>query len=434
VSVYDRWHLAHPPKGAKRCSQHRKAPSSAHGTGLRWQVRGKDADGRPIPKLNFEFEQDAKDKDAELRNAVRTGTLIDERGGKVTFQAYAERWRKTRTHDHSTAERVERMLRNHCYEAEGAKNRTVTGRNAIGGYSMAVLARRVSLMRDWVGDLKLSPNSARLLIGTVQAVFAAAVDDLIVGRNPLAPKSVSKPGRVRTDVIVWVPGEVEAACQGLPGRLRAMGYLGAVTGPRQGELFGLAKDDLDFLRKTVRYEVQVAYVAGRLVFRPLKNHKTRKSRTVPVAAPVIPVLSEHIRLHPPVAVTLPWCEKNSKMDGKPVTRLLVFTDGHGKPYYRQTVNRHWQRAWKAAGIADQGAANGMHILRHTAASRWLSKGLNPAKVAAFLGDTVAVVVATYAHWLPDDESLGRAIMDGYLAPGAAPSPASDRPENALAGS
>lgn len=429
MSVYDRWHLAHPPQGAKKCSDHRKVPSAEHGVGLRWQVRGTDPDGMPLPKLNYQFEEDAKDKDAELRNAARTGTLIDERGGKVTFKAYAEQWRKTQTHDHPTAERVERMLRNHCYEADGTKGKTPTERTAIGGYSMAVLARRVSLMRDWMADLALEANSALLLIGTVQAIFDAAVDDLIINRNPLAQKSITKPKRVKTDVTVWVPDEVEAVCQGLTDRLRAMGYLGAVTGPRQGELFGLAKDDLNFLRKTVHYEVQVAYVGGHLVFKPLKNDKPRD---VPVAAAVIPVLSEHMRLYPPVEVELPWCEKGSKMDGKPVKRLLVFTDENGRPYYRQVVNRHWQRAWKGAGVVDRGRANGMHILRHTAATRWLSKGLNPAKVAAYLGDTVAVVIGTYSHWLPDDDNLGRAIMDDYLTPGTAPSTTQERPGNALA--
>lgn len=432
MSVYDRWHLSHPPKDAKRCSQHRKVPSAAHGTGLRWQVRGNDADGGPLPKESFEFEQDAKDRDAELRSAVRSGNLIDDKGGKVTFEAYAKQWAKTQTHDHSTAERVASQLRNHCFEGPGARGKTPTGRAAIGGYSMGVLARRVLLVREWIADLDLSPNSARLLIGIVRAVFAAAVDDRIIGRNPLETRSVSrrKPKRVKTDVVVWTPGEVEAVCRELPSGLRGMGYLGAVTGARQGELFGVAKGDIDFLRRTVRYEVQVGYVGGRLVFKPLKN---RKPRVVPLAAPVIPVLSEHIRRHPPAEVTLPWSEKKSKLDGKPVTRLLVFTDEDGKAYFRQTVNRPWRRAWKAAGIPDRGRANGMHILRHSAASRWLSKGLNPAKVAAYLGDTVAVVIGTYAHWLPDDDNLGRAIMDGYLTPGTVPPETSKSHENAKAG-
>jgi integrase len=430
VAIYDRWHLAHPPAGAKKCSQHRgKVASAEHGKGLRWQVRGiTDHDGRELPKENFEHEEDAKNRDAELRTAARAGTLIDEKGGKVLFKDYAERWRKAQTHDHPTAERVERMLRNHCYEAEGEKNKTPTGRAAIGGYSMIVLSRRVSLLRDWVAGLALSANTARLLIDTVTAIFNAAVDDLIVSRNPLDTRSVPKPKRTKTEVIAWGSEQIEAVCENLPPRLRAMGYLGAVTAPRQGELLALAVPDIDFLRKTVHYGVQVVYVGGRLCFSPTKNDRERYP---PIADEVVPCLSEHIRLFPPAKVTLPWSEKGSKMDGKPVTRLLVFTAEDGSAYYRQEVNRAWKPAWKAAGIEDRGRANGMHILRHSGVSRWLSGGLNPAKVAAYIGDTVAVTISTYSHFMPDDDERGRAIMNGFVKPGPVPSDRTVCPQNAL---
>jgi hypothetical protein len=114
VSVYDRWHLKHPPQGAKKCSDHRKVPSGEHGTGLRYQVRGVDQDGKPF-KQNFEFEEDAKDKDAELRSAVRSGVFIDERAGTVTLRAFAEDWRKNRVHDPKTAGRIKSSFENHVY-------------------------------------------------------------------------------------------------------------------------------------------------------------------------------------------------------------------------------------------------------------------------------------------------------------------------------
>jgi integrase len=429
LSVYDRWHLAHPTAGAKRCSAHRKVPSAEHGTGLRWQVRGTDPDGHPV-RQSFEFEQDARDFDAELRAAVRSGTFVDERAGRVTFRSYAENWRKQRTHDHSTAEHVESMLRIHCYEADGTKGKTATGRMSIGQYPMGVLARKVTLLRDWVAGLDLEASSALLLIGKVTAVFDAAVDDRVIGRNPLKASSVSKPKRVKAEVVPWTAEQVTGTCAALPARLQALGWLGAVTGPRQGELFGLATGDVDFLRRTVHYEVQVAYVGGRSVFKPVKN---RRPRTVPIAAPVVPVLSRHLELYPPVAVTLPWSEKGSRMDGQPVTRRLVFTAPDGGAWMRQEVNREWRPAWRAAGVPDRGRKNGMHVLRHTAASRWLSKGLNPAKVAAYLGDTLAIVVSTYLHFLPEDDEIGRAIMDDYVTPGILPSQATKCPENALGG-
>jgi hypothetical protein len=69
----------------------------------------------------------------------------------------------------------------------------------------------------------------------------------------------------------------------------------------------------------------------------------------------------------------------------------------------------------------RGRLNGCHVLRHTAASAWLSAGLSLAKVAAYLGDTKEVVLATYAHFMPDDDDRAREIMNAFFArPGKAP--------------
>jgi integrase len=419
VSVSDRWHLSRPPAGAKTCGKHRgKVASAEHEIGLRWQVRGIDDRRMPV-KRNFEYEDDAKAYDAELKATVRAGTYVDEKAGQVTFREYAEEWRRTRRKQgHSTAERVERDLRNHCYPV-------------IGDVPMAVLGRRLTVTRDWIAGLQLQPNSARLLIGRVSAIFKAAIDDRVMARNPLKAGSVESPDVIKADVIAWPPETVEDVAALLPDRLAAMAFLGAVTGMRQGELFGLALPSVDWLRCSVRVEAQVIQVAGGLAFGPVKNWRTRKFRDVPVAANIVPLLSQHYDRFGAVEVTLPWSQKGHRLDGKPVTRRLLFADGRGTAYYRQTVNREWRKAWHAAGVADMGRANGMHVLRHTAASHWLSKGLNVAKVADYLGDTVAVVLETYAHWMPADDDLGRAIMDGFLNPGNPGSRTSNRPHNAL---
>lgn len=52
----------------------------------------------------------------------------------------------------------------------------------------------------------------------------------------------------------------------LPGRFAVLPYLGAGTGMRQGEMFGLAVDDVDFLRKVVHVRRQVRLVGNVLCF------------------------------------------------------------------------------------------------------------------------------------------------------------------------
>ena len=63
MSVRDRWHLARPEPGAKRCGSHRKVPSSEHEQGLQWQVEGLD-DRRKVIRRNFAIKADADAFDA----------------------------------------------------------------------------------------------------------------------------------------------------------------------------------------------------------------------------------------------------------------------------------------------------------------------------------------------------------------------------------
>jgi integrase len=145
----------------------------------------------------------------------------------------------------------------------------------------------------------------------------------------------------------------------------------------------------------------------------LRPREEQEDRDVPVADPIIPVLAEHVRMFPPVKVTLPW----GAPDGRPITRKLLFTTPEGRALNRSAFNWVWQKAWRAAGVDPaHGRLNGCHVLRHTAASAWLSKGLGLAKVAAYLGDTKEVVLATYEHFMPDDDDRARAIMNAFFAP------------------
>jgi integrase len=222
-------------------------------------------------------------------------------------------------------------------------------------------------VQAWIGGIKLHSNSARQVVKDVSQVFVAAHDDGIISRNPLKARSVQLPKQVRSEPVPWTSVQIAAVAANLPNRLAALSYLGAGCGMRQGELFGAALDDLNFLQRMMRVEYQVRYVAGCLVFAPVKNGKMRD---VPVPDPVIPVLSEHVRLHPPVAVTLPWLRPG----GKPVTRTLLFTRPDGSALLRTWFN--------------------------------------------------------YAHFMPDDEARARKIMNAFFESASQGSCAPDVPRKA----
>jgi integrase len=310
MAVCDRWHKSRPRPGEPPCREHKMAPAAGHGTGDRWQVRWRDEDGKQL-KRNFarktgpDPEKSADAFDAKVKTQLDDGSYIDPASSNVTFKAFAEDWRQSRMHDVVTAGRLERCLRLHVYPA-------------IGHRAMRELAKRPSLIQSWISGIRLAPGPAGLVIRDVSAVFLAAIDDGIVSRNPVQAKSVTRPKVPERKAQPWTLDQVDAMAEALGGRYAALPYLGAGAGMRQGEMFGLADVDVDFLRRVIHVRRQVRLIGTVLCFAPVKNDK---SHDVPLSESLAPVLAEHIRQYPPVTVTLPW----KVPGGKPATFTLIFT-------------------------------------------------------------------------------------------------------------
>lgn len=293
--------------------------------------------------------------------------------------------------------------------------RTRSGEIAIGHHQLGMLSRSPSVLQGWIKSLKVSASTARLIILDVGQVFKAAIDDVRIARNPLKASLIQRPTVQKRQAMTLTVEQVTALEAELPEHLSAMAPLGASCGHRKGELFATALGDLDFLRKTCHIEWQVKFVGGELYFAPTKNGAIRD---VPLGDYALWAVSAHLKRHPAVAVTLPVMREDGST-GRPMTRELVFTRPDGQAHYKNSVQWGWDSARKRAGISGPSHSCGWHVLRHTAASWWLSDGLSLAKAAALLGDTKQVVLDTYAHFMPDDDDLARAIVNARLVPPAA---------------
>jgi integrase len=238
MAVNDRW------------TNRDRTRSSEYGCAERWQVRWRDEQGRQRKK-SFGRKLDAQNYDAEVRKALKDGTYTDPGAGDITLQAYAEAWRARQTHDTASAERVAGNLRRHVYSAPGTPGRTPTGAPSIGDYPLRILAKQPSIVQGWLAAIPLHPNSVRMVAATVTPVFTAAAEDGLIARSPMKASQVKLPKAVKTDVSAWSAEQVAAVAAELPARWSALAVLGAAVGMRQGELFALAVDDVDFLRRTV---------------------------------------------------------------------------------------------------------------------------------------------------------------------------------------
>jgi integrase len=161
-----------------------------------------------------------------------------------------------------------------------------------------------------------------------------------------------------------------------PDELRAIPELAASLGMREGELFGLAEEDLDLdEEKVVRVRRHVKKIGRVFVFALPKNDR---ERVIPLSDWDVEVIRWHMADTRP-GRTLPW----EKPDGKPHTCRLLFRwpadDQHVKSRsYSETV---WKPAAVKAGIISEpqkdkrGRARyattrkeGIHQLRHYHAS------------------------------------------------------------------
>src|SRR5215469_2249188 len=435
MGVYDRWHRQpQPGEQACRCSRGkgRLYPSSSHLAGDRWQVRWRDPFTGKQRKRNFALkdgpdpDRHAAAFDAAIQGSIVTRNYTDPKAGSITLEAYARQWQAGRKADVNNAADVERRLRLHVYAdpEDPDSGRTVRGGLAIGQHPMGLLARRPSLVSAWIASLPLAPGTALHVVTHVSAVFAAAIDDGIVGANPVRAGSVKLPSAGRTLARAWSLDMVRAVAAELPPRWRVVPELGAGTGMRRGEMLGLGVADIGFLERDPRVAVSrsLKLVGGQLRFGPVKN---RKPHAPPLAQSVAVRRARHLEEFPARTVTLPWHDPGDReRHGMPVTVALVVSNDDGSPVNPDWFSLRWGRARKRAGITPEGRRgreDGCHALRHTAASRWLRERIDIVRVAAWLGDTVQMVASTYAHLMPDDDDDdGRAAVDAFFAGTDAP--------------
>lgn len=165
---------------------------------------------------------------------------------------------------------------------------------------------------------------------------------------------------------------------------------------RISEVFGLTKDRVDWLRRTVTVNRQLSDIDGdRPVFGPVKDRRNRP-RTIPLPQIVLDELSAHL------------AKFGEGPDG------LIFTGPHGRPLRRSTFSQSWAPAAAALGIP---AGDGFHLLRHFYASVLIRAGESVKVVQERLGHTKAqMTLDTYSHLWPEDEESTRAAVTAALSP------------------
>lgn len=267
--------------------------------------------------------------------------------------------------------------------------------------SRPIRAVRTSEIQAWVANRSavLAPVTVRNVYTFVKSVFASAVEDRLVTYSPCTSR-IALPQIERKEVVPLTVEQVRVLADVMPDRYRMAVILQAALGLRLSELLALQVSDVDFLRRTVRIERQLATDGRRFV--PLKTAASR--RTVPLASDVTWLLSAHVAQFPP---------------GSDNT---IFTTTFGNPV-RQNVysDMIFKPAVSRAGLPGDVTT---HALRHHFASVLLRQGVPVNVVSHAMGhSTAALVLSTYGHLMPGSDDLTRDALDAawrHVSPAVSP--------------
>ncbi len=344
-----------------------------------WRARYRDLAGKEHAR-HFERKADAQRWLDQVTSDLVRGTYVDPKAGQLRFGNFAEEWLAAQTFDVSTHEAVELRLRVHILPTFG---------------DLELKAIRPSTVQAWLKDRQenCAPTYVRVILANLSTVLSAAVDDGLLARNPCDSRSVRAPKVKQKLIVPWTDDQVAAVIEGHPDRYRSLPIVAAGCGLRQGEVFGLRVEDVDFLRRKIHVRQQVKLVKARPVIAPPKGGKTRE---VPLPDAVAEAIAEQVGRFPS-------------------SSGLVFVTRENKLLNRGYFNPYiWKKALASADV-DPTRDNGMHALRHYYASVLLDAGESIRALADYLGHAdPGFTLRVYTHLMPSSEDRARTAMDRAL--------------------
>lgn len=369
-----------------------------HGMGARWQVRWTDLAGNTKTKV-FSTQDEAKSFLSQINVKKMRGGYVDPKAGTITLGEYAEAtWLPARTGDEGTILSAQIHWRRHIKPQLG---------------KLALIEIKAPQLRSWLKDLEmkgLALTTQKLIRSTLFAILSSAVEDELIVKNPLELRS-TRLDSVRKERIEPITSEqVMAIYNELEPRYRLLALIGAFLGLRQGEAFGLAVEDVDFLRGVVHVRRQVKHVGPQMIF---ALPKFKKQRDVPLPDELALLISAHLQAFPARAVTMPW----ERTSGEDVTFHLITTTRESKAVNRNYFNKAiWRAATESIGLsADR--ENGFHGMRHSYASVFLGRGGSIRDLAEYLGHSdPGFTLKVYTHLMSENtermrQSMGAALTD-----------------------
>lgn len=365
--------------GRRQFGTARRLPSGA------WQARYYNGLGKRITAPEtFASKADAQRWLAVIQADQLRGTYIDPRAGRISFAEWAEEWLTSSPGKRAASIARDRAaLRAHFIPAFGDLALTAITPVHVRGV--------VTAMRK----ADLSPKSIRTYIGTLAAIFNAAVEADLLPRTPVRGFHLETVRRRERPTIT--AEELFELAGAVPARYRALILVSGILGLRWSEAIGLRIRDVGFLTRTIDVRQTVEEVGGHVrVVEATKSDASRRSMAVPPT--LLADIAHHIAIH----------RADATADE------LLFVGARGAVLRRHFLARVLKPAAAEVGLpVGPRAGLDFHGLRHIATSLMVTTGEHPKVMQSRLGHaTPNLTLGLYAH-VPDevDRAAARRIED-----------------------
>ncbi|MDR7313603.1 integrase [Nocardioides luteus] len=322
----------------------------------RWRARLKNGRTNVTSKV-FDTQREAKAWLARERAALAGG--VDPRAGKRRVRDLIDEWLPIRAN----------TVAPKTYRADQDVKR-LTPTNVLNMQVASVSDREIARVFERLLADDLAESSVVRYRASLSVFFTWCVREKYIVSNPVNGVKVPKQSDQKDEMNPFTEAELEEVYEDLRVRnprladvLLVLGW----TGLRWGEARALTVADFVEV-PTPGLRVRRSRTEGH----ETKSTKGRRSRRVPLANRVLPIVQQ---------MTL----------GKKANDLLLTTDV-GATLHRGAVIRTLD--WKKTG---QGRR--LHDLRHTAACLWLARGVDVGTVKEWMGHESIATTNLYLHFL-----------------------------------
>lgn len=342
-------------------------------------------DGKRVSKV-YKTKKEAQEWVTTMTGQVKQGLTYN--SAKTTVDELLAEWlkiKKTKSRP-ATEEQYRRIARLYISPALGKlKLQDITAARIQRLYS--------DLEKQSVGKRTIE------ITHTVLHGFLAHAQRLgLVAQNWAALVEVPRPAS--REMVVWDESQVS---QFLIANPDPFYRLALATGMRRGELIGLQWKDIDWNTGMLHIRRQVYELeGGGWIFQAPKTERGR--RGIRLGRGMLEALRYQFTVTIPQMQAIAgeaWQEND-----------LIFPTGKGTPRNGYNVSKDFHERAVISGLP----VIRFHDMRHTAASIMLLHGEPPVRVAGILGQSVQILLSTYAHYIPDDQERASSLMDAITTP------------------